>query len=134
MQHLTEISRDFPRLHALSPLHAFLRGLSSSFSFSFRSLVLSFLFASSFPPYRRIMLLWPIVTLLNYICSQWDVIAIGLLTSGTSRASRIDIFSRSLSIVTFHWPSVCRMTIHVITYRIICASHMYITEFFSNKV
>lgn len=44
MQHLTEISRDFPRLHALSPLRAFLKGslLLLFFLLSFIRFVLPF--------------------------------------------------------------------------------------------
>lgn len=50
-------------------------------------------------PHRWIMLLWwAVVTLLNYICSQWSVIAIRLLTR---ERSRIDVSIRSASIVFF---------------------------------
>lgn len=119
---LSEIPRPFP--FACLP-----QASPSPFLSPFFSPVLSFHFASSFPPYRRIMLLWAIVTLLNYICSQWGVIAIGLLTRGTPRTSCIDIFSRSVSIVTFHWPFMCRMASHVITCRVMCASLIYLRSF-----
>lgn len=82
MQHLEEISRDFSRrpfLFACLPqtssspfLSPFVHPFYPSFS------------RHCFPPYRRIMLLWPIVMLLNYICSQWGVIAIGAFDSRDS--------------------------------------------------
>lgn len=68
--------------------------LLSPFTHSF---CLSFLFVP-LTPHQRIMLLWPVVTLLNYICSQWSVIAIRLLTR---ERSRIDVSIRSASIVSF---------------------------------
>lgn len=103
MQHPAEISRETPL-----PLCPFpFRAPSTGLLLSLRPLVLSFLPSPSFfiplSPHRRIMLLWwPVVTLLNYICSQWSVIAIRLLTR---ERSRIDVSIRSASI---HWPSTCR--------------------------
>lgn len=72
------------------------RAPSTGLLLSLRPLVLSFLPSPSFfvplSPHRRIMLLWwPVVTLLNYICSQWSVIAIRLLTL---ERSRIDVSIR----------------------------------------
>lgn len=82
MQHLAEISRD-SRSSLFPPSRLSFKSFLLYFP-SFSRYILRFLsFLLSrrrIPPYRRIMLLWSVVSLLNYICSQWDVIAVGLLT------------------------------------------------------